>query len=79
MKLPDDYIEGLRQREDAVDEKKFATAEWMSDFWVEYQTAIKAEGKDYKWEERGKQCAILIHTKKKRNKRKSELRVDIHK
>ena len=49
MKLPDDYIEGLRQREDAVDEKKFATAEWMSDFWVESKDIMINNDKDYKW------------------------------
>ncbi len=49
FKLSDDYIEGLRQREDAVDEKKFATAEWMSGFWVGSKDIIINNGKDYKW------------------------------
>ena len=49
MKLPDSFIEVIRQYAGAEDSAKMNTAQLMSEFWLEYGTAIEHQDKDKKW------------------------------
>jgi hypothetical protein len=49
MKLPDEFIEMVRQYSGQEDSAKMATAKLLSDFWLEYGRAIEHEGKDKRW------------------------------